>query len=69
MMNLYLSAAEYDYHTLLKVAEMAGLAGIIGFHEAGDGYLVPFPQGENVQALIDDYKGRLRDLENNIWQH
>ena len=37
MMNLYLSAAEYDYHTLLKVAEMAGLAGIIGFHEAGDG--------------------------------
>ena len=49
MMNLYLSAAEYDYHTLLKVAEMAGLAGIIGFHEAGDGYLVTFPQGENVQ--------------------
>lgn len=69
MMNLYLSAAEYDYHTLIKVAEMAGLAGIIGFHEAGDGYLVTFPQGENVQALIDDYKGRLRDLENNIWQH
>ena len=66
-MNLYISAAEYDYHTLLKVAEMAGLAGIIGFHEAGDGYLVTFPQGENVQALIDDYKGRLRDLENNIW--
>ena len=63
------SAPEYDYHTLLKVAEMAGLAGIIGFHEAGDGYLVTFPQGENVQALIDDYKGRLRDLENNIWQH
>ena len=67
--NLYISAAEYDYHTLLKVAEMAGLAGIIGFHEAGDGYLVTFPQGKNVQALIDDYKGRLRDLENNIWQH
>ena len=52
-MNLYISAAEYDYHTLLKVAEMAGLAGIIGFHEAGDGYLVTFPQGENVQALIE----------------
>ena len=68
-MNLYISAAEYDYHTLLKVAEMAGLAGVISFHEAGDGYLVTFPQTENVQALIDDYKGRLRDLENNIWQH
>ena len=35
MMNLYLSAAEYDYHTLLKVAEMAGLAGIIGAMRPG----------------------------------
>lgn len=68
-MNLYISAAEYDYHTLLKVAEMAGLAGIIGFHEAGDGYLVTFPDCENAEALINDYKGRLRDLENNIWMH
>ena len=56
-------------HTLLKVAEMAGLAGIIGFHEAGDGYLVTFPDGENTEALVNDYKGRLRDLENNIWMH
>ena len=38
-------------------------------NNAGDGYLVTFPQEENVQALIDDYKGRLQDLENNIWQH
>ncbi len=68
-MNLYISATEYDYHTLLKVAEMAGLAGIIGFHEAGDGYLVTFPDGENTEALINDYKGRLRDLKNNIWMH
>ena len=36
----------------------AGLAGIVGF-----------PDGENSQALIKDYKVRLRDLENNIWQH
>ena len=63
------SAAEYDYHTLLKVAEMAGLAGLVGFHEAGDGYLISFPEGEQVDALIADYKGRLRDLENNIWMH
>ena len=67
MKNLYISAAEYDYHTLLKVAEMAGLAGLVGFHEAGDGYLISFPEGEQVDALIADYKGRLRDLENNIW--
>lgn len=69
MKNLYISAAEYDYHTLLKVAEMAGLAGLVGFHEAGDGYLISFPGGEQVDALIADYKGRLRDLENNIWMH
>ena len=68
-MNLYISAAEYDYHTLLKVAEMAGLAGIIGFHEARDGYLITFPDSKNVEALINDYKGRLRDFENNIWMH
>ena len=67
--NLYISAAEYDYHTLLKVAEMAGLAGIVGFHEAGDGYLVSFPDGENTDTLINDYKSRLKDLENNIWMH
>ena len=36
----------------------AGLAGIVGF-----------PDGENTQALIKDYKVRLRDLENNILQH
>ena len=61
MKNLYISAAEYDYHTLLKVAEMAGLAGI--------GYLVSFPDGENTDTLINDYKSRLKDLENNIWMH
>ena len=52
MKNLYISAAEYDYHTLLKVAEMAGLA-----------------DGENTDTLINDYKSRLKDLENNIWMH
>ena len=48
---------------------MAGLAGIVGFHEAGDGYLVSFPDGDGVDALIADYKARLKDLENNIWMH
>ena len=68
-MNLYISAAEYDYHTLLKVAEMAGLAGIIGFHETGDSYLVTFLDDGNAEALVNDYKSRSRDLENNIWMH
>ena len=57
------------YHTLVKVAEMAGPAGIVGFHESEDGYIVSFPDTENTQTLINDYKARLRDLENNIWQH
>ncbi len=30
-MNLYISANDYDYHTLVKVSQMAGLYGIIGF--------------------------------------
>ena len=68
-MILHINDSEYDYHTLVKVAEMAGLAGIIGFHESEDGYMVSFPDTENTQALINDYKARLRDLENNIWQH
>lgn len=68
-MNLLISSKEYDYHTLVKVAEMAGLAGVIGFHEAGDDYLVTFPDGDKTEALIADYKGRLKDLENNIWSH
>ena len=60
---------DYDYHTLLKVAEMAGLAGVVGFHPAGEDYLVTFPDGDNTEKLIADYKARLRDLENNIWMH
>ena len=54
-MILHINNSEYDYHTLVKVAEMAGLAGIVSF-----------PDTENTQALIKDYKARLRDLENNI---
>ena len=68
-MILHISDSEYDYHTLAKVAEMAGLAGIVGFHESEDGYIVSFPDTENTQTLINYYKARLRDLENNIWQH
>ena len=38
---------------------MAGLAGLVGFHESEDGYIVSFPDTENTQALINDYKARL----------
>lgn len=42
-MILHINSSEYDYHTLVKVAEMAGLAGLAGFHESEDGYIVSFP--------------------------
>ena len=31
--------------------------------------MVSFPDTENTQTLINEYKARLRDLENNIWQY
>ena len=68
-MILHRSNNEYDSHILLKGARMVGLAGIVGFHESEDGYIVSFPDGENTQALIKNYKARLQDLKNNIWQH
>ena len=68
-MNLMISSREYDFHSLVKVAEMAGLAGVVGFHTAGDDYLLTFPDVENADKMVEDYKARLRDLENNIWSH
>lgn len=68
-MNVLFSSREYDYHTLVKVAEMAGLVGVIGFHPSGDDYLLTFPDIDNVEDLVHDYRVRLRNLENNIWMH
>ena len=68
-MNVLFSSMEYDFHSLIKVAEMAGLAGVIIFHQAGDDYLVTFPDVEKTEKMVQDYRTRLRDLENNIWSH
>ena len=68
-MNVLFSSMEYDFHSLIKVAEMAGLVGVIGFHQAGDDYLVSFPDVEKTEEIVQDYRARLRDLENNIWSH
>ena len=40
---LLISAMQYDFHTLLKVADICGFTGEIGFHDAEDGYLLTFP--------------------------
>lgn len=66
-MNLMISSQEYDFHSLVKVAEMAGLVGVVGFHQAGDDYLVTFPDVEDTPKMVADFRARLRGLENNIW--
>ena len=66
-MNLMISSQEYDFHSLVKVAEIAGLAGVVGFHQAGDDYLVTFPDVEDTPKMVADFRARLRGLENNIW--
>ena len=68
-MNVLFSSMEYDFHSLIKVAEMAGLAGVVTFHQAGNDHLLTFPDIENVEKLVEDYKARLHDLENNVWSH
>lgn len=70
--NNYMIFAEralFDPQIEAVKKELSRLAGIVGFHESEDGYMVNFPDTENTQTLIKDYKARLRDLENNIWQH
>ena len=68
-MNVLFSSKEYDFQTLIKVAEMAGLAGVVSFHQAGDDYLVTFPDVEKAEEIVKDYRTRLQDLENNMWSH
>lgn len=66
-MNLMISSLEYDFHSLVKVAEMAGLAGVVSFHQAGADYLVTFPDVADAPKMAADFRARLRGLENNIW--
>ena len=66
-MNLMISSLEYDFHSLVKVAEMAGLTGVVSFHQAGDDYLVTFPDIKEAPEMAADFRARLRGLENNIW--
>ena len=59
--TLEVSAMQYDFHTLLKVSDICGLTGEIG-------YLVSFPDDDGkADQRMAEYKKRLVDLENNIW--
>lgn len=65
---LRISAKKYDYHTLLKVADICGYSGAMGIHDAEDGYLLSFPDPDGqANQRIHEYISRLRDVENNIW--
>ena len=44
--TLEISAMQYDFHTLLKVSDICGLTGEIGFHDTDIGYLVSFPDDD-----------------------
>ena len=46
---------------------LAGLAGVVSFHQAGDDYLVTFPDVADAPKMAADFRARLRGLENNIW--
>ena len=67
MLNIMISSQEYDFHSLVKVAEMAGLTGVVSFHQVGDDYLVTFPDIKEAPEIAADFRARLRGLENNIW--
>lgn len=66
--TLQISAMQYDFHTLLKVSDICGLTGEIGFHDTADGYLISFPDTDGgAEKRMAEYRRRLADLENNIW--
>ena len=56
--TLEISAMQYDFHTLLKVSDICGLTGEIGFHDTDTGYLISFPD--------DDGKADQRMVEYNL---
>ena len=65
--TLSISAMQYDFHTLLKVSDICGLTGEIGFHDTPNGYLISFPDGDGkADKRMAEYQSRLKDLENNI---
>ena len=46
--TLEISAMQNDFHTLLKVSDICGLTGEIGFHDTDTGYLVSFPDDSGI---------------------
>ena len=66
-MNLMISSQEYDFHSLVKVAEIAGLVGVVASIKPGDDYLVTFPMWKIRPKWLPIFAPACGGLENNIW--
>ena len=65
--SLFVKATEYDYHSILKVAELNYQMGSIRVFDADSGYLVVFKDcGPDAKVTFEQ---RLRDLTRNIWSY
>lgn len=66
--TLEVSAMQYDFHTLLKVSDICGLTGKLASMTRTQATSVSFPDDDGkADQRMAEYKKRLVDLENNIW--
>ena len=66
METLLVKDTDYDYHSIVKVAQASGNLGNISIHRVQDGYLVSFPEGD--QDAPGLFQHRLDNLTKNIWK-
>lgn len=69
--TLFLSAVDYDVHTIRKVATINSQLGEIRIHDAEGGYLLTFGgcQNMNAEQTANEFQRYLIDLTHNIWSH
>lgn len=65
--SLFVSSKDYDYHSLIKVAELNHQLGHIRVFDAEGGYLVVFM--DCMDSAKEVFAQRLRDLTRNIWSY
>lgn len=64
---LFVSDRQYDYRSLIKVAQANGYLGNIRVHTVKDGYIITFP--DCIDGAKEIFHQRLEDLTRNIWSH
>ena len=63
--TLFVSNKDYDYHSLLKVAEINGYLGNIRVYDAEGGYMVVIRDCKENAAKV--FERRLINLTENVW--